>query len=176
MSVSAVLLGVILISKPPTGMASPLLKVTMDGGKAFTIQTDPKGAPRTVARILELVKAKFYDGQRFHRVEDWVVQWGAPQSKKNVNDPAVGNGGSGKNMIFEAGSLSFTKGVCGVASTGAKLGGDSQLFIVKRDSTFLNGDYSAWGKVVSGMNVVEAIKRGDRIKSIAISVGAGKGK
>lgn len=177
MNVSALLVGIAIFAKPPGVLPAPQLKVTMDNGKSFIIQPDSKGAPQSVARILQLVKSKFYDGQRFHRVEGWVVQWGAPQSKKSVDDPGVGNGGSGKNMPFESGTISFTKGACGVASTGAKLGGDSQLFIVKKDSTFLNGDYSAWGKVISGMNVVDAIKRGDKIKSIAVVMGkATKGK
>jgi len=167
MLLSTFVLGAAILGKP-TSPPPPELVVTMSSGKSFVISTDPKNAPKSVTRILQLVGKKFYDGQRFHRVEDWVVQWGAPQSKKSVDDPGVGNGGSGTNMPFEAGKLSFARGVCGVASTGKRLGGDSQLFIVKRDSQFLNGDYCAWGKVVSGMNVVDGIKRGDKIKSITV--------
>ena len=170
MTMIPIILALSLTGKPISLTASPDLKVTMGSGKSFVIHTDGMAAPKTVARIVQLVKSKFYDGQRFHRVEDWVVQWGAPQSKKSVDDPAVGNGGTGKNMPFEPGRISFTKGVCGVASTGAGLGGDSQLFIVKRDSTFLNGKYSSWVKVTSGMDVVANIKRGDMIKSISIIV------
>lgn len=150
----------------PTG---PKVVVTMSNGKSFTIATDSKGSPKTVARVLELVKEKFYDGQRFHRVEPWVVQWGAPQSKKGIDSPGVGNGGSGKSMAFESSKAKFDRGVVGVASTGARLGGDSQLFILTKPAMHLNGDYAVVGKVISGMDVVDKIKLGDKITSIKVA-------
>ena len=142
--------------------------MTLASGKSIELNLDEKGAPKTCARIKELVKQKFFDGIRFHRVEGWVVQWGAPQSKKGVDAPGVGNGGSGKSIPFEAGKLSFAAGVLGMASTGAKVGGDSQMFIVTQPSPNLDGSYCAFGKVVKGMDVLKTIKRGDVIKSVRL--------
>jgi len=146
----------------PTG---PKIRFTMQGGKSFTIATDPKSSPKTVAHIIKLVRSGFYDRQRIHRVEHWVTQWGAPASRtKKLSDPAVLDGGSMKGELpFEMSEIDFTRGVVGVASEGLQRGGDSQLFILKKDWLRLYHSYAVVGKVVGGMNVVDAIKRGDRI-------------
>lgn len=160
----------------PTG---PKIQFSMQGGKSFTITTDEKGAPKTVAHILKLVTSKFYDRQRVHRVEYWVTQWGAPASRnepfeikgkdgKMTLNPAVGDGGSGKDIPFEESNVDFYRGVVGVASTGLQVGGDSQLFILKKDWFRLYRSYAVVGKVTQGMEVVDAIKRGDRILSAKI--------
>ena len=155
----------------PTG---PKLVVTMGDGKSFTMAMDAKWAPKTVAHIVDLVKKKFYDGQKVHRVEAWVTQWGDPGTKTQpVTAEGIGSGGSGKDVPFEAGKGSFVRGAVGLASTGAKVGGDCQLFVLKSDATRLNRDYACIGAVTKGMSVVDAISRGDMIKSIRI---AGKGK
>lgn len=150
----------------PTG---PKLVFNMDNGKSFTIATDAKGSPKTVKRIVELVKSKFYDGIRFHRVEPWVVQWGDPISKKSV-DPSsgVGTSGSGKNIPFEKSKADFVRGVVGVASTGLGVGGDSQLFILKSDAQHLNGGYAVVGKVTKGMEVIDKIEIGAKIKTVKV--------
>jgi cyclophilin family peptidyl-prolyl cis-trans isomerase len=153
----------------------PKIRFTMQGGKSFVITTDPKSSPKTVAHILALVKRGFYDRQRIHRVEHWVTQWGAPASKNEPLDvkdpktgklglnPKVGDGGSGKDVPFEECLVDFHRGVVGVASTGLQVGGDSQLFILKKDWLRLFRSYAVVGKVTEGMNVVDGIKRGDRI-------------
>jgi len=150
----------------PTG---PKLVFNMEGGKSFTIATDAKGSPKTVKRVIELVKSKFYDGIRFHRIEPWVVQWGDPISKKSV-DPAsgVGTTGSGKQIPFEKSNVEFVRGIVGVASTGVGVGGDSQLFILKKDATHLNGGYAVVGKVTKGMEVVDKLELGAKIKSVKV--------
>lgn len=152
----------------PGKLTGPQLVVTLDSGSKFTIHCDQQGSPKTVRRVVELVRSKFYDGQRFHRVESWVVQWGSPESKKNVDAPGVPNGGSGKKMEFEGSKRPFVRGTVGVASTGQRVGGDSQLFVVTRDAEWLNGDYAVLGVVTVGMDVVAKVRRGDRIKSIAV--------
>ncbi|HCE00228.1 MAG TPA: hypothetical protein DER07_04235 [Armatimonadetes bacterium] len=154
---------------PQEKIEGPRIEVLLQSGKAFVITMDAQNTPQTTKRIVELVKIKFYDGQRFHRVEDWVVQWGAPASRdKDLKDPEVGGGGSGRQLPFEAGKLSFLKGTVGIASTGRQVGGDSQLFVVKRDSEFLDGSYCACGRVTSGLPVVMQIKVGDRIKTMRV--------
>jgi peptidylprolyl isomerase len=141
------------------------IRFTMESGKSFVITTDPKNSPKTVAHILGLVRQGFYDQQRLHRVESWVTQWGSPASKnKPMDDPEVGGGGSGKQLPFEESTVDFHRGVVGVASTGLQVGGDSQLFILKADTFRLYRSYAVVGKVTEGMTVVDALKRGDRIR------------
>jgi cyclophilin family peptidyl-prolyl cis-trans isomerase len=155
----------------------PKIRFTMASGRSFVITTDPKSSPKTVAHILALVRRGFYDGQRVHRVEFWVTQWGAPASRnepldvkdantgKMVLNERVGDGGSGKDIsVFEMSEVDFYRGVVGIASNGLQLPGDSQLFVLKRDAQRLYHSYAAVGKVTQGMEVVDAIKRGDRIR------------
>lgn len=156
----------------------PTIVVTMESGKAFTVTTDPAHSPKTVAHVLDLVDRKFYDRQRVHRVEYWVTQWGDPDSRtvepflvkdaagKLGLNPKLGSGGSGKQMPFEISDVDFHRGVVGVASTGLQLGGDSQLFVITQDRLYLYHSYAVLGKVTRGMEVVDGIKRGDRIRSM----------
>lgn len=147
----------------------PQLLVTLAGGKTFTITTDKKGSPKTVQHIIALVAKKFYDGIKVHRVENWVTQWGDPQTKtKPITAPGIGSGGSGKDVPFEGSKVSFVRGVVGLASTGKKVGGDCQLFVLKKDATYLNGDYAVVGVVTKGMTVIDAVKAGEVIKSIRV--------
>jgi peptidyl-prolyl cis-trans isomerase B (cyclophilin B) len=165
-------------SYKPTG---PIIVTTMEGGKIFEITTDPKTSPKTVDHILNLVRSKFYDRQRIHRVEWWVTQWGAPASKdkpmmvkgkdgKMVVNDAVGDGGSGKDISeFEmARDVDFLRGIVGVASTGLQVPGDSQLFILKANTMRLYNSYAVVGKVTKGMDVVDKIKFSDRIRTMRV--------
>jgi cyclophilin family peptidyl-prolyl cis-trans isomerase len=150
----------------PTG---PRLAVTIENRGSFVITTDLRASPRTVRRVVELVRNGFFDRQRFHRVEDWVVQWGAPASRDGDLDRAeVGGGGSGTALTFEGSDVSFRRGVVGIASIGPRRGGDSQIFILTRDAAHLDGNYAVLGKVTQGMEVVDRIRRGDRITSIRV--------
>lgn len=147
----------------------PKIEVTMAKGGSFVIATDLASSPVTVRHILTLVDKAFYDGQRVHRVEHWVTQWGAPASRdKPLDSDEVGDGGSGKDIMFEESPVVYNRGVVGIAARGKKKGGDSQLFILKKDATRLNGNYAVVGLVVRGMNVVDRIRRGDRITSIRV--------
>ncbi len=164
--------------------AGPKIRFTMGNGKGFTITTDPKSSPLTVAHILNLVKKGFYDGQRVHRVEGWVTQWGAPASRnepldvkapktgKMKQNDRVGDGGSGKDIAkFEMSEVDFYRGVVGIASNGLQLPGDSQLFVLKGNALRLYHSYAAVGKVTEGMDVVDKIKRGDRFRSARVLSG-----
>ncbi|MEO7454248.1 MAG: peptidylprolyl isomerase [Fimbriimonadales bacterium] len=145
----------------PTG---PIIEVRIEGRGKFEITTDTKNSPKTVAHIKELVEKKFYNRQRIHRVESWVTQWGAPASKNaDLTDSKVLGGGSGKSIPFEKADVDFTRGVVGIASSGLQVGGDSQIFILKADTLRLYSSYAVLGKVTKGMDVVDAIKKGDRI-------------
>jgi len=145
------------------------IKVTMKIERRGTVVLElyPSKAPKTTAHILSLIEKKFYDGQRFHRVEDWVVQWGDPGSRNpsKAKQP-IGTGGSGKNVPFEDTGMRFSRGTLGLASTGMKVGGDSQMFILRKDAYRLDGNYCAFGRVVKGMDVIDKIKKNDVIVSM----------
>jgi cyclophilin family peptidyl-prolyl cis-trans isomerase len=153
----------------PYAPSGPQIEVKMKRGGSFVITTDPKTSPQTVAHVVDLVNKKFYDGQRVHRVEYWVTQWGDPQSKtKPMTDPKMGDGDSGHRMPFEMSDVDFTRGVVGIASDGLQNGGDSQLFVLKGDRLYLYHSYAVLGKVTRGMEVVDRIKKGDWITSMRV--------
>lgn len=151
----------------------PKILVTMENGRSFVITTDPKDSPKTVGHIIDLVNRRFYDRQRVHRVESWVTQWGDPLSRNgSMSDKKMGDGGSGKDVPFEMSQVDYDRSVVGVASEGLQRGGDSQLFVLKAPAWRLFHSYAAVGKVTEGMDVVDSIKKGDRIATIRMMGGA----
>lgn len=172
MSLVATLLAATVLGAPaqddyrPNG---PRIAVTLESGRTFTITTDPESSSKTVAYILQLCRSRFYDQQRIHRSEPWVVQWGAPASKDEpLDSDAVRSGGSGKQLPFEESSVDFKRGVVGVASTGLQVGGDSQLFILRKDTERLWRSYAVVGLVTAGMDVVDAMPVGTRIRTMRV--------
>ncbi|GAB4142674.1 MAG: hypothetical protein Fur0024_5320 [Patescibacteria group bacterium] len=130
----------------------------------IVLQLDPVAAPKTVENFLKKVDEKYFDGLKFHRVEDWVVQGGDPLSRDN--DPS-NDGTGGGEIPTEISSKSFIRGAVGVARGGDKaISNDSQFFITKTDSTFLDGEYTYFGRVLAGMDLVDSIKIGDVIEKI----------
>lgn len=118
------------------------------------IEMRPDLAPKTVARIKELVRQKFYDGIVFHRVIlGFMAQTGDPTG--------TGTGGSGKNLDAEFSQETHDRGVVSMARAASLNSADSQFFICFKKSDFLDGQYTIWGKVVEGMEVVDKIKKGD---------------
>ncbi|MEM7225437.1 MAG: peptidylprolyl isomerase [Pseudomonadota bacterium] len=116
------------------------------------IEMLPELAPTHVDRIRELTREGFYDGVVFHRVmEGFMAQTGDPTG--------TGRGGSGKNLPAEFTSEPFVRGVVGMARAQSPDSGDSQFFIVFDDASFLNGQYTVWGKVIDGMDAVDKIKK-----------------
>jgi peptidylprolyl isomerase len=121
-----------------------------------TIEMRPDLAPQHVARIKELVREGFYDGIVFHRVIDgFMAQTGCPQG--------TGTGGSGKKLKAEFSREPHVRGVVSMARAQSPDSGDSQFFICFDDASFLDGKYSVWGKVTSGMENVDKIKRGEPV-------------
>jgi peptidylprolyl isomerase len=118
-----------------------------------TIELRPDLAPNHVARIKELTRAGFYDGLKFHRViEGFMAQTGDPGGD--------GTGGSGKKLKAEFNSAKFQRGTVGMARANDPDSGDSQFFICFEPAPFLDGKYTIWGQVTSGMEAIDAIKRG----------------
>ena len=127
--------------------------MTLTSGNVI-IETLTNIAPKHVARITELVKSGFYDGLTFHRVIDgFMAQTGCPLGN--------GTGGSGVKIPAEFSSEHFSRGTVGMARALDVKSGDSQFFICFDDCGFLDGKYTVWGRVVSGMEHVDKIKRGD---------------
>jgi len=120
-----------------------------------TIEMRPDLAPKHVSRIKELVRDKFYDGLSFHRViGGFMAQGGDPNGN--------GTGGSGENIPAEFSQEPHVRGTLSMARSQSPNSADSQFFIVFARSSFLDGQYSVWGKVVNGMEFVGKIKRGDK--------------
>ena len=118
------------------------------------IELLPKAAPKHVARIKELVRQGFYDGIVFHRVIDgFMAQTGDPLG--------TGMGGSGKKLAAEFNSEPHVRGTVSMARAMDPNSADSQFFICFADARFLDRQYTVWGKVVSGMDFVDKIKKGD---------------
>ncbi len=125
---------------------------------SITVELFPDAAPVTVARILELVEKKFYDGLTFHRVvPNFVVQGGDPLGN--------GWGGPGWTMRSEFSTRRFERGSVGIASAGKDTEG-CQFFITHCATPHLDGRYTNFGKVVRGMRVVDKLEVGDKIVSV----------
>ena len=156
--------------KPAAGGKSPTALITMEKGGEIVLEFWPQDAPKHVENFVKLVNEKFYDGQRVHRVEPkFVVQFGDPQSKTlPLDDPRMGSGGPGYTIKAEFNKRPFERGVLGMARTDDPNSAGSQVYIMLGPAEFLNGKYTAFGRVVTGMGVVDQIRPGDRIKSIKI--------
>ncbi len=134
-----------------------LIMQTTAGGPVV-IQMRPDLAPKHVARIKELVRQKFYDGVPFHRViEGFMAQTGDPTG--------TGGGGSGQKLNAEFNREPHVRGTVSMARTNDPNGADSQWFICFAPANFLDGKYTVWGKVVSGMEFVDKIKRGEPVRN-----------
>ena len=145
----------------PSGTAKPATKATVElaKGGTFTLALRPDKAPQTVERFAGKARSGFYNNLTFHRVEDWVVQGGDPS----------GNGTGGEKVPSEYNDLSFSLGAVGIArGPDPAINNGSQWFVVLKDSTFLDKQYTNFGNVTSGMDLVRGIKIGDKIKSITV--------
>jgi cyclophilin family peptidyl-prolyl cis-trans isomerase len=136
----------------------------------IVIALRPDLAPKHVERIKKLVREGFYDGIVFHRViEGFMAQTGCPKG--------TGTGGSDHpNLAAEFNAEPHVRGVCSMARSQSPDSANSQFFICLGDATFLDGKYTAWGKVIEGMEGVDKIKRGepavDPDKMVSVKVAA----
>ncbi|GJL96735.1 MAG: peptidyl-prolyl cis-trans isomerase [Hyphobacterium sp.] len=134
-------------------MADQNLVFQLEGGDVVIKLRDDL-APKHVARISELASDGYYDGLTFHRVIDgFMAQGGCPDG--------TGMGGSGTNLQAEFNSEPHVRGVCSMARSSDPNSGDSQFFICFDDATFLDRQYTVWGEVISGMEHVDALPKGE---------------
>jgi len=136
----------------------------------IVIALRPDLAPKHVERIKKLVREGFYDGIVFHRViEGFMAQTGCPKG--------TGTGGSDHpNLAAEFNAEPHVRGVCSMARSQSPDSANSQFFICLGDATFLDGKYTAWGKVIEGMEGIDKIKRGEPVvdpdKMVSVNVAA----
>ena len=124
-----------------------------------TVELRPDLAPKHVERIKELTREGFYDGTPFHRViEGFMAQGGDPTG--------TGTGGSKKpNLKAEFSKENHKRGTCSMARSSNPDSANSQFFICFDEAPWLNGQYSVWGKVTNGMEIVDQLKRGEPVQN-----------
>ncbi len=135
---------------------NPIVTITLEDGRVMKAELYPDIAPNTVNNFISLINHGFYDGVGFHRViEGFMLQGGDPDGN--------GTGGPGYSIKGEFTSNGFrndlkhTPGVLSMARTMFPDSAGSQFFIMHKDAPHLDGDYAAFGKVIEGMDVVNAI-------------------
>jgi len=134
-----------------------ILHLELKGGRVV-IELRPDLAPNHVARLKELVRQKFYDGLKFHRViEGFMAQTGCPKGN--------GTGGSGVKLKAEFSGEKHVRGTCSMARAHSEDSADSQFFIVFEPASHLDGKYTVWGQVIDGMEHVDAIKKGSVLRN-----------
>ena len=140
-------------------MANPEDTLIIETTKGrVTVAMRPDLAPNHVARIKELARLGFYDGAPFHRViEGFMAQTGDPTG--------TGTGGSGKKLRAEFNAEPHTRGAVSMARAQSPDSADSQFFICFGDATFLDKQYTVWGRVIEGMETVDKITRGEPPRS-----------
>ncbi|MFJ7406961.1 MULTISPECIES: peptidylprolyl isomerase [unclassified Lysinibacillus] len=136
---------------------NPIVTITMNDDKKIVIELEPKVAPNTVANFISLVKDGFYDGLIFHRViPGFMVQGGDPAGNGS-GGPAYSINGEFTKNGFEN-NLKHERGVISMARTNDNPNSaGSQFFIMVEESSHLDGDYAAFGKVIEGMETVDEI-------------------
>ena len=139
-----------------TIMENPVVTITMQDGSVIRAELYPETAPNTVNNFISLIKKGFYDGLTFHRViPGFMIQGGDPEGN--------GTGGPGYSIRGEfegngfKNDLSHTPGVLSMARAMDPDSAGSQFFIMHKAADYLDGQYAAFGKVIEGMDVVNAI-------------------
>lgn len=146
----------------PCASGAPAARATIElqKGGSIVLQLRPDKARCTVANFAKNARDGKYDGLTFHRVvADFVVQGGDP----------LGTGSGGGNQATELNDLPFTKGAVGIArANDIKISNLMQFYICIGSCRFLDGQYTNFGQVTAGQDIADAVKIGDKIKTIRI--------
>lgn len=135
---------------------NPIVTITMDNDEKIVIELEPTTAPNTVANFVSLVEDGYYDGLIFHRViPGFMIQGGDP-SGNGSGGPGYSIKGEFTNNGFEN-NLKHERGVISMARTGEPNSAGSQFFIMVEETASLDNEYAAFGKVIEGMETVDAI-------------------
>lgn len=149
----------------------PIVRIEVPAGDVY-LELFPDAAPKHVERILLLAGEGFYDGILFHRiVPNFVAQVGDPKTKKGLNVPGAGSGGSTyPNLPLEVNrAYKNQRGSLAAARTNDPNSANSQFYIVLKDAPHLDMQYTVFGRVIGdGMTVVDQIKLGDALKMVIV--------
>ena len=136
--------------------------ITLEKGGEIRLEFYPEDAPKTVENFVTLAKKGFYNGLNFHRVvPDFVVQGGCPKGN--------GTGGPGYTVKAEFNKQKHVRGTLAMARSQHPDSAGSQFYICYGNTPHLDGQYTVFGKVVSGMELVDRIKQGDKMTSVTIA-------
>ena len=136
--------------------------IALEKGGEIRIEFFPEDAPKTVENFVTLAKKGFYNGLNFHRVvPDFVVQGGCPKGN--------GTGGPGFTIKAEFNKQKHVRGTLAMARSQHPDSAGSQFYICYGTTPHLDGQYTVFGKVMSGMELVDRIKQGDKMTSVTIA-------
>lgn len=152
-----------------------VLKLTIQGKGDVVIKLFTDKAPKTTAHIIRLAESGFYNDQKFFKVvkdpKPFLVLFGDPGSRtKSADDSTLGSGGSGTRVAYEETGLSNNaEGMVGLSTLPRdRDSGDSQFYILLAPSKFLDGNYTVFGQVASGLELIKQVQVGDKVTSAAI--------
>ncbi len=140
------------------------------GEVTFMLYTNE--APKTTARIIELIQKSFYTGQKFHKVvrqpRPFLAQIGDPNSKtKKMDDASLGSYSTGTKIAYENSGYKHVKGAIGMSRLeDSKDTGDTQFYFMLDSYSFLDGQYTVFGQVVKGLEILDTIELGDKVTGI----------
>lgn len=135
----------------------PKILMEIEGLGSMTLELYPETAPITVENFLSYVRDGFYDGLTFHRIyRGFMIQGGDPTGTGMGDSKLKSIKGEFRSNGVEN-DISHTRGVISMARTNVKNSASSQFFICHEDATFLDGDYAAFGKVIDGFDVLDAV-------------------
>ena len=136
---------------------NPIVTIEMENGGIIKAELYPDKAPNTVNNFLSLVSKGFYDGLTFHRViEGFMIQGGDPAGN-GTGGPGYSIAGEFRMNGFAANDIKHLRGVLSMARSMMPNSAGSQFFIMHENASHLDGQYAAFGKVIEGMDVVDAI-------------------
>lgn len=146
------------------------VRYVVEGRGEFVLALRPDKAPNTCANFVTLLNKAFYDDIIMHRYEPgFVIQWGDPLTKTlPLTDPSIGTGGPGYTIPFESNDLLHDRHVLAMARASGLDTAGSQVYITLAPQPTLDGNYVVFGSVVSGGDVVDALRRGDKIVSARV--------
>jgi cyclophilin family peptidyl-prolyl cis-trans isomerase len=175
-SFSKIAVSVLLFAVAFVAQAQDKIIFRIENRGEFTMTLNQKAAPKTCAQILRLAESGFYDGMRFHRAErrpkPFLIQIGDPETKNGISEDKIYKGGSGKTLPFESNDLENELGAVGLATIPEEnIPGDSQFYILLSPNRFLNGKYTVFAKITSGLDVIQKIEKGDRVVGVKVVKG-----
>lgn len=139
------------------------VRITIQNYGVIEVELDSSAAPITVQNFLSLIDNHFYDGLTFHRIIDgFMIQGGDPLGNGTGGSPNKIKGEFSANGVQNP--ISHVRGVISMARSQEKDSASSQFFIVHKDSTFLDGQYAGFGRVTSGIEVVDAICKNVKVE------------